>query len=50
MDFSRLQDFESNKSRILDRVDLLDVVSEHVTLKRRGRRPAPWRALAGMLR
>jgi len=33
-----LQNFESKKREILDRVDILDVVSEHVTLKRSGRR------------
>ncbi len=33
-----MHDFESKKRQILGRVDLLDVVSEHVNLKRRGRR------------
>ncbi len=31
-------DFELKKRQILDRVDLLDVVAEHVTLKRSGKR------------
>ncbi len=33
-----MQDFELKKRQILDRVDLQDVVAEHVTLKRSGRR------------
>ena len=33
-----MHDFEIKKRQILDRVEVLDVVSEHVTLKRRGRR------------
>lgn len=33
-----MHDFEIKKRQILDRVDVLDVVSEQVTLKRRGRR------------
>jgi len=33
-----LNDLESKKRQILDRVDILQVVSEHVKLKRRGRR------------
>ena len=33
-----MQDFEFKKRQILDRVDLQDVVAEHVTLKRSGRR------------
>jgi len=33
-----LQGFEQSKRQILDRVDLVDLVSEHVALRRRGRR------------
>jgi DNA primase len=33
-----LSDFERNKAQILDRVGILDVVSEHVSLRRVGRR------------
>ncbi len=33
-----MRDFEHIKRRILDRVDILDLASEHVTLKRSGRR------------
>jgi DNA primase len=33
-----LRDFELKKRQILDRVDILDLVSEHVSLKRSGRR------------
>ena len=33
-----MHDFELIKQRILDRVDLVDLVSQHVSLKRRGRR------------
>ena len=33
-----MHDFTSIKQRILDRVELFDVVSEHVSLKRRGKR------------
>ncbi|MGB2985635.1 MAG: DNA primase [Phycisphaerae bacterium] len=33
-----LRDFEAKKRAILDRVDILDVVSEHVALKRSGQR------------
>ena len=32
-----MHSFESKKREILDRVDIVDVVSEHVSLKRRGR-------------
>lgn len=33
-----MRDFEQKKRELLDRVDILDVVAEHVTLKRSGRR------------
>ncbi len=33
-----MHDFESKKRQVLERVDIVDVVSEHVTLKQRGRR------------
>lgn len=33
-----MKDFQQNKSRILDRLSILDVVSEHVRLQQRGRR------------
>lgn len=33
-----MRDFELKKRQILDRVDILDLVSEHVSLKRSGRR------------
>lgn len=33
-----MRNFEQKKRELLDRVDILDVVSEHVTLKRSGRR------------